>query len=130
MIKEKKWNVFATLLSISVPALIYVLFQAHYFNSLSPETISDVVNPIFFGMLSLIPTLIFLLFFSKNIFISWFRYIAWWVLLGVAYFIFFVSSENAGFLSPSHAQIVIFIMAILFVVTLVYAVCTKKLKKS
>lgn len=89
------------------------------------------LGPLFMGGIGLSLSLFLLLFFSEQIFISWLKHIGWWYLLGVTYFIFFVSSENQSFLSPSHSQFVLFFMAILFIITLIYAlVMNRRLKKN
>ena len=129
MMKEKKWNVYAICVAALMSISISLAFRFNLFASWSPETISDIVNPLFFGILCLMPTLAFLLW-RGEIFISWLKHIAWWFLLGIGYFILFVSSENESFLSPGRVQIVMFFMAILFIITLIYAlVMNRKLKK-
>ncbi len=127
MIKEKKWNTYALIGTASVSALTYLLFKVKCFGSCDTE----IIKPFFMATLGLIPTMIFLLFFSNKIFISWFKHIGWWFLLGVTYIIFFVSSENESFLSPSRVQVILFLMIGLFIITIIYAlVMNWKLKKN
>ena len=126
MVKEKKWNLFAIGGVAALAVVVYLLFEVKCFSSCDTE----IIKPFFMGTIGLIPTLLILLLFGE-IFISWLKHIAWWYLLGINYFIFFVSSRNESFLTPDHIQIVMFFMAILFVVTLVYAlVMSRRLKKN
>lgn len=124
MTKEKKWNTYAIIGAALVSGLVYLLFKVKCFGSCD----TGIVKPFFVETLGLIPTLLILLW-RGEIFISWLKHIAWWFLLGVTYFIFFISSENESFLSPSRVQVVLFLMSVLFIITLIYAlVMNRKLK--
>lgn len=89
------------------------------------------LRPLFFGTLSLIPTLAFLLFFSTEIFVSWMKHVAWWVLLVAIYFVAEVNPYSSGILSIDRSQVALFWMAVLFVITVIYAlIMNRKLKGS
>ena len=131
MIKEKKISVYFLIFLLVLGSSIFIYNDYLCSGVKCYELEVSFFEPAFFAIVSLLPTSIFLLFFSEGIFILWSKHIGWWYLLGVIYFIFFVSSENQSFLSPSHSQVVMFLMAILFVITFVYAlVMNRRLKKS
>lgn len=94
------------------------------------ELESAVFEPLFWGLLGIIPTLFLLLFFSAQIFISWIKHVVWWVVLVGAWAV--TNNGNENDLSPFADDVTIIVMlaGILFVVTLTYAlIMNRRLKK-
>ncbi|MCF7815485.1 MAG: hypothetical protein K9M10_00225 [Candidatus Pacebacteria bacterium] len=128
MNKEKRHNFYAIFVTAVVLAGIYLMFKLSFFDSWSPEIISDIVNPLYFGLLALIPTLMFLLFFMGRLFILWIKHVAWWFF---AFTVLMVGNTSQGGFLPLYdkVQVALFWMAILFIVTVVYAlIMNKRLK--
>ena len=86
-------------------------------------------SPVYKGILGLSPSLILLVFFSRNIYISWIKHIAWWFAIVTAYAV--ANTSQGGFLPfYSRDDVVLFWMAILFIITFIYAlIMNKRLKE-
>lgn len=91
---------------------------------------TPIFEPTFFAILGLIPTIIFLLFFSEKIFLEWLKHIAWWFFLVALYFVVDTNPYSSDILSISRTQVALFWMALLFIVTLIYALVMNKSLKS
>lgn len=90
-----------------------------------------IFEPMFFIILGLLPTLIFLVFFTDQIFLSWLKWIAWWFLLIVAILVKSNDHENDFSFFADDGVVVGIMMTILFIVTFVYVmVVNKKLQNS
>lgn len=97
----------------------YVLYETSY------------LDPLFFILLGLVPTAFTLLFFSEKVFFSWAKHIAWWFILLVAWAV--SNNENESDFSPAgdDISVVSWSMAVLFVITLIYAIIMNwRLKKN
>jgi|CXWL01.1.fsa_nt_gi hypothetical protein len=126
MMKEKKWNVYVFGILILALTLLYTLFKVKCFGSCN----APVIKPLFAELLGLVPTVLLLFCFSGKIFFSWMKHISWWFLLMTTYFVY-QTEPYGGILSIDRAQVALFWMAALFIVTLIYAlVMSRKLKDS
>ena len=123
MKKGEIYNKYILLIALFFLGLIYFLFKINFFVTWSPEMVSDVVDPLFFGILGLAFTLLLLLF-RGQIFLSWLKQIGWWF---IPFTIVMVgNTTGGGFLFPySRAQVSLFWMAVLFLITLIYAIFKK-----
>lgn len=119
---ERKYNL--QILTFVLVVLGVSLFFTEYFCG-ENDRCYEIFEPLFFDVVGIVPTLLILLC-RENIFLSWFRHIGWWYLLGVTSFILLVSFENESFLTPPKEHFVLLSMGILFIVTLVYVVVRKK----
>lgn len=90
----------------------------------------SLLEPSFYILLGLIPTSLSLLFFPEKIFILWMKHIAWWFLIFT--FLMVGNTSQGGFLPMyDKAQVALFWMAVLFVITVIYAlIMNRKLKGS
>ncbi|MFA6270672.1 MAG: hypothetical protein WC657_05715, partial [Candidatus Paceibacterota bacterium] len=87
------------------------------------------LRPMLFGFSGLVPTLVVLLFFHGRIFISWFKHVAWWFLVLAIYFVADTNPYSSDILSINRVRVVLFWTALLFVITLIYAlIMNKRLK--
>jgi hypothetical protein len=130
MQKVRKYQLYTLGLVLIIPLVIYLLFEVNGFDSVSLNIISNFVNPLFFGSLGLVPTILILLFSSDRIFSSWLKHIAWWFMLVILLMI--TSNENESSFSnfDSDVWIINMSMGILFIITLVYAlIMNRRLKK-
>lgn len=82
--------------------------------------------PLYNGLLGFIPTVLLLLIFRKIV-IMWFRHIAWW--FSIFFAVVISNGTGGGFISPSREYTAFLLMALLFMITFVYAlIMNKKLK--
>ncbi len=124
MFKEKKWNTYTLGVIVSLLVLIYILFEVKCFGSCN----ATIIKPLFAGLFGLLPTSFFLIWFTERIFILWLKHIAWWFLLLITYFIY-QTSPYGGILSIDRSRVALFWMAILFIITFIYAlIMNKRLK--
>lgn len=130
MQKVRKYQLYTLGLVLIIPLVIYLLFEVNGFDSVSLKIVSNFVNPLFFGSLGLVPTILMLLFFSDMIFTSWLKHIAWWFMLVILLMI--TSNENESSFSnfDSDVWIINMSMTLLFIITFVYAlIMSRRLKK-
>jgi membrane-associated HD superfamily phosphohydrolase len=125
MNKEKKYNLYA--ITSALVTLTVILIYSEFLCGSSDKCYDlEVIflEPLFFGTLGLIPTLLILLW-RGEIFVSWLKHIAWWNIL-VALFIV-SSNENEGFLSPieNDSSVILACSAFLFIITIIYALVMK-----
>lgn len=88
------------------------------------------LDPMYTGMLGSVPTLLLFIFFGKKMFVLWVKHIAWWFSILTA---FAVSNTSQGGFLPFYSRddVALFWMAILFIITLIYAlIMNRKLKGS
>lgn len=87
-------------------------------------------EPLYVGILGLLPTLIILFCFSKKICILWMVHIAWWFAIGTACVV--SNTTQNGFLPFFNRQgVALICMAILFIITLAYVlVMETRLRKN
>lgn len=123
----RKINVYAFCFGVFSAVFVYVLFEIKCLGSCN----TDIIKPLFWGLLGIIPALSLLLFFSEQIFISWLKHVALWVVLMGLWAV--TNNENESDFSPFANDITIIGMlaVILFVVTLIYAlIMNRRLKKN
>ncbi len=128
---SKKYNHYSTLSVVGLATLVFIYndFLCSGENCYDLEV--SVLEPLFWGLLSIIPTLLLLYAFSEQILFLWFKHIVWWVVLVGAWAV--TNNENENDLSPFADDITIIGMlaVLLFIITLVYAlVMNRKLKKN
>lgn len=122
---RKKYNLYVFGATIFLTIAVYVFFEVKCFGSCD----TGVMKSLFVGLLGLSASLLALLFFSGEVFISWTRHIAWWFLLGTVYFVASTSPYTSGVLSIDRRDTTIYCMSLLFIITLIYAlIMNKKLK--
>lgn len=126
-IRKKLQSTFLLVVVLFV-VIVYVLFNAGVFTFLTPEQVTDVLKPTFFGLFGLIPVALYLMFFSEQVFRTWLKKVASWFL--PLTFIAVASVEEGQGLFPmtsdGRSDTAILMMAILFVITLVYALVMRK----
>lgn len=129
MNKERQYNLGAFLVAILLTLVLYV-FNTFFCTGECYVYVEDrYLGSLFAGFLGLSASLLVLLFFSGEIFISWTKRIAWWFLLGTIYFVASTSPYTSGILSIDRRETTIYCMSILFIVTLGYAlIMNRKLK--
>lgn len=127
MLKTREINTLVYIGIIGITLISYFFTDIFCKGSCYPF-VHGVAKMAYIWLLGLIPTLALFIFFGRNIFVSWIRHIAWWFAILVA---FAGRNLTKGILSPSEEYIVIISMAVLFVITLVYAiVMSRKHKQS
>ncbi len=125
MNKEKIKKIIVPILIISAVFLLYLFTELFCGGNCRPF-IHGKIPPLQNALLGFVPTLLILLFFRK-VAVMWLRHIAWWFTIFTAVI---VSNGTGGFLSPSRERTAFLCMALLFIITLVYAlIMNKKLKK-
>ncbi len=87
-------------------------------------------EPLFFATVGIIPTLVFLLFFPKKIFFLWLKYFAWWFMIIVMLFVMRTYNENDFSPFANDVFNVNLSMAILFIITFIYALIMNNLRKN
>ncbi len=121
MIKEKKLNVSFLGFCLGLAVLVFI-YNEYFCTGLCYVTFErGFLEPLFFGLLGFIPTLMFLLFFSERLFISWMKHIAWWSILMTIFFVSSNENESAFSNFGDDVFVVLSSAAVLFVVTLLYA---------
>lgn len=104
--------------------IIVVTFGLYFFtnffcNSWCPSHVFGKFDVVYPSLLGLIPTIAILAFFGKKIFLSWIRHIAWWFSIAA---VWIISNTSDGFiLSPGRNKTALFLTALLFIITLIYA---------
>lgn len=87
------------------------------------------MEPLYISSLFFLPTALCLFFFPWRIFVLWTKHIAWWFSIFTALAI--TNLGGGSFLNPSHNEMAILCMSLLFIITLIYApLMSKKLKKN
>ena len=87
-------------------------------------------DPLYAGILGLLPTLVILLCFPKKIYVSWIMHIAWWFSIVTAFAVS-NTTQNGFFPFLNRQSVALICMAVLFVITLTYAlVMERRLKKN
>lgn len=118
---------------IIVPGLVIVsvfllyLFTEFFCAGNCHPFIHGKMPPLYNGLLGLIPTLLILVIFRK-VSVKWVRQVAWWYSI---LFALVVSNGTGGsFISPSRENMAFHLMALLFVITLIYAlIMNRRLKR-
>jgi hypothetical protein len=130
MFKGKSYNTRSIFLVVGLAVIVFIYNDFLCSSSNCYELEGAIFEPLFWGLLGIIPALSLLLFFPEQIFISWIRHIAWWVVLMGSWAV--TNNENENDLSPfADDTTIIGVLAIfLFVVTLIYAlIMNRRLKK-
>ena len=123
---RKKYNTYSIFLVVGLAVLVYIYNDFLCFATNCYELEVTIFEPFFFGALTILPTLLVLRLFQEKIFISWLKFIAWWFILLVAFFV--GSNENESDFSPfaNDVSVVSISMALLFIITLIYALVMKR----
>jgi hypothetical protein len=122
----KKNNQLALIIALVALLVVYLLFKVKCFGSCD----TTVIKPLFVGILSLLPTLILLLFFSDRVFVSWLKRIAWWIVLVTAILVRSNNHESDFSMFGSDNFVIGVMMTLLFIITLVYVlIMNRRLKK-
>lgn len=91
---------------------------------------SSITEPFLLSLVGLLPTSVCFLFFRDTVFIKWLKHIAWWYSLIILYVVGEINPYAGGILSLDRGTVALFMMAILFVITLIYApIMSHRLKK-
>lgn len=126
MFKESKLNLYGFIGVVVSSVVVYTLFKVKCFGSCD----TTIIKPLFSVLIGLLPTSLLLCCFSGKVFMSWTRHIAWWFFPTVALFIS-QTSPYGGILTIDRSRVALFWMAILFIITLIYAlIMNRKLKGS
>jgi hypothetical protein len=96
-------------------------FEYDCFGGCSTGTIGGVIRPVFFGGLALSVSLFLLLFFPPTIFKKWLLHIASWYLPVSLLIVASIPAFGGGMLMPSRGIMAVQMMAVLFVITVVYS---------
>ena len=131
MMKEKHPGIYFLGSCISFGLLVFIYNDYICKSEWCYRNEVTIFEPAFFSIIGLLPTIILLLFFNRMVFLTWLKHIAWWFPLVVIYFVSGTNPYSSGILSIDRTQVALFWMAILFIITLVYAlVMNRKLKNS
>lgn len=128
---RKKYNHYSILSVVGLATLAFIYNDFLCSGESCYDLEVSVLEPFFWGLLSIIPTLLLLYAFSERILISWFKHIAWWIVLAGAWAV--TNNENENDLSPFADDITIIGMlaTLLFITTLIYALAmNRKLKNN
>lgn len=124
----KKLQTSLLLADVLLVVIVYVLFDAGVFTFLTPEQVTEVLKPVFFGLIALVPVTLYLMFFSEQVFRAWLKKVASWFL--PLTFIAVASVDEGQGLFPmtsdGRSDTAILMMVILFAITLVYALVMRK----
>ncbi len=128
MDKNERTAILFSGLSICVTLCLFI-FTEFFCGGNCPVFSGNQIEYVYVGILGLSPTLLLLLLFERDIFIFWIRHIAWWFAIVIATIV--SNTSDGSIVSPDREWITFFLMAVLFIVTLVYAlIMNKKLKNS
>lgn len=113
-----------------ITVVVFVEYLCHDYSCYSLE--STVTEPLFYAFAGLVPTLSYLMLFDQQIFYSWTKQVASWFLPLTLILVASVDEGQGLFPLSSNGRndTVILMMAILFIITLVYApIMNRKYKK-
>jgi len=116
-----KINLLMLILVLFASGTSYLAFRNNCFGECGIWTISSLVKPVFFGGLALSASLALLLFFPGTIFKQWLRHVAIWYIPLSTLFVLSIPRSGGGMLMPDRGVTALQLMAVLFVITVIYA---------
>ena len=126
MKEYKKYQSILFVANVCLVLMLYGFFEMKCFK----ECNIYIFKPLFATLLGLIPTTALLYFFSRETMLAWLKHIAWWYSLVILYVVGEINPYAGGVLSLDRGSVALFMMAILFVITLIYApIMSHRLKK-
>ena len=131
MDKGKSYNTRSIFLVVGLAVIVFIYNDFLCSSSNCYELEGTIFEPLFWGLLGIVPALSLLLFFSEQIFISWLKHVALWVVLMGLWAV--TNNENESDFSPfaDDTTIIGTLAVFLFVITLIYAlIMNRRLKKN
>lgn len=119
--KNKKYSRYAILSVVALMATVFIYNDFLCSGVSCYELEISLFEPLFFGALGLSASLLLLLFFSEQVFISWLKHVAWWFVLGTIAIVLSINPYAGGILTIDRGDTTIYSMTVLFVLTLIYA---------
>jgi hypothetical protein len=89
----------------------------------------SIIEPLFYGLASLLFSIVFLLFFSSFYFKNWLKYIASWYIPLTVIFISQISINSSFILSIDRPTAALYWMAGLFLITVIFVFTQKNIPK-
>ena len=120
-IKEKKLVIMSLSAVFFILVATYTTFETKCFTlGCSASLRENLIVPLFWLMLCLVPIVGIFFFFSQNLFRLWIKIVAGWYLIISLVIIFSIDSSSSFILSTDKSVAVVNLMAGLFILTVIF----------